>query len=379
MNDDKLLPTGGGGYAVCSCGYTPADPFYQRPDAPTLWCSLPPDHEGHHHAEVAPGLSFEWGDGYGGLRYIPVPTGSERETVDQRMRDLHDRLRAAGSVSDAKIVEDAAWTIATLETDVAWAASKRAALAASPPEASEEPSDDPIDNPPPRIYLLAEPDRWGEWALGPYRRCDAEYRYVGRAGARPVPPVEPLPLPPPFDLAPQWVPPVEPEGVEKDDEGRPYQCGAFVSDDSRWECRLESDHGGDHEWRLHDTEGVEPEPVAESAQNSKEREKSVKRLRSLAEAVRGAAKWLPAVPVSAEIVAGAGIMGMANWLERVADMLVVAPDTKEPSVTDERWDQMKARHNREACAWQRRHGITTREQQRTWQETGRLPTGEIDD
>lgn len=39
-------------------------------------------------------------------------------------------------------------------------------------------------------------------------------------------------------------------GVEKDDEGRPYQCGAFVSGDSRWECVRESDHSGDHEWRL---------------------------------------------------------------------------------------------------------------------------------
>ena len=38
--------------------------------------------------------------------------------------------------------------------------------------------------------------------------------------------------------------------VEKDDEGRPYQCGAFVADDSRWECRLESDHESDHEWML---------------------------------------------------------------------------------------------------------------------------------
>ena len=40
------------------------------------------------------------------------------------------------------------------------------------------------------------------------------------------------------------------EEVAKDDEGRPYQCGAFVSGDSRWECRLESDHESDHEWRL---------------------------------------------------------------------------------------------------------------------------------
>jgi hypothetical protein len=38
------------------------------------------------------------------------------------------------------------------------------------------------------------------------------------------------------------------EGVEKDDEGRPYPCGAFVSGDSRWFCRLESDHVGEHEW-----------------------------------------------------------------------------------------------------------------------------------
>ena len=57
-----------------------------------------------------------------------LPTGSERETVDQRMRDLHDRLKAAGNVSDAQIVDDAVWAIETLETDVAWAAAKRAAL-----------------------------------------------------------------------------------------------------------------------------------------------------------------------------------------------------------------------------------------------------------
>jgi hypothetical protein len=40
----------------------------------------------------------------------------------------------------------------------------------------------------------------------------------------------------------------EPEEVQKDDEGRPYPCGAFVSNDSRWFCRLASDHDGDHEW-----------------------------------------------------------------------------------------------------------------------------------
>jgi hypothetical protein len=40
----------------------------------------------------------------------------------------------------------------------------------------------------------------------------------------------------------------EPEEVQKDDEGRPYPCGAFISDDSRWFCRLASDHDGDHEW-----------------------------------------------------------------------------------------------------------------------------------
>ena len=82
---------------------------------------------------------------------------------------------------------------------------------------------------------------------------------------------------------------------------------------------------------------VEPEPVAESAQNMlshpEEREKSVKRLRSLAEAVRGAAKRLPDTPVSAEVVACAGIMGMANWLERVASMLAspVAPSEWAPN------------------------------------------------
>ncbi len=41
-----------------------------------------------------------------------------------------------------------------------------------------------------------------------------------------------------------------PQAVEKDGEGRPYQCGAFVSNDSRWECVRESDHEGDHDWRI---------------------------------------------------------------------------------------------------------------------------------
>ena len=55
--------------------------------------------------------------------------------------------------------------------------------------------------------------------------------------------------------------PVEPEPVEKDNEGRPYQCGAFVCGDARWECVLESDHAGEHEWRIqHHAESVgEPE------------------------------------------------------------------------------------------------------------------------
>lgn len=38
--------------------------------------------------------------------------------------------------------------------------------------------------------------------------------------------------------------------VEQDDEGRPYQCGAFVCGDRRWECVRESDHEGDHDWRI---------------------------------------------------------------------------------------------------------------------------------
>ncbi len=48
--------------------------------------------------------------------------------------------------------------------------------------------------------------------------------------------------------------------VEKDDEGRPYQCGAFVAGDSRWECCLESDHASDHEWRLRADPSASVEP-----------------------------------------------------------------------------------------------------------------------
>lgn len=70
-------------------------------------------------------------------------------------------------------------------------------------------------------------------------------------------------------------PPAGGEPVEKDDEGRPYPCGAFVAGDSRWSCRLESDHAGDHEWVQHSAsplpscpwEGpvrVAIDPVAES-------------------------------------------------------------------------------------------------------------------
>lgn len=50
-----------------------------------------------------------------------------------------------------------------------------------------------------------------------------------------------------------------PEAVEKDGEGRPYPCGAFVSGDSRWFCRLESDHEGDHEFVLRLASPEEPE------------------------------------------------------------------------------------------------------------------------
>jgi hypothetical protein len=51
-----------------------------------------------------------------------------------------------------------------------------------------------------------------------------------------------------------------------------------------------------------------------------------------------------------------------------ADTLPVAQE-REP----ERWDEMLRRHNRERCVWQRKHGIATRDQQREWQETGKLP------
>ena len=60
----------------------------------------------------------------------------------------------------------------------------------------------------------------------------------------------------------------EPERVDKDDEGRPYPCGAFVSDDSRWFCRLESDHAGDHEWVQRTPEPEQGEPVMYMRRNT---------------------------------------------------------------------------------------------------------------
>jgi hypothetical protein len=50
----------------------------------------------------------------------------------------------------------------------------------------------------------------------------------------------------------------EPVSVDKDDEGRPYPCGAFVWGDARWFCRLESDHAGAHEWAQRKSE---PDPA----------------------------------------------------------------------------------------------------------------------
>lgn len=47
------------------------------------------------------------------------------------------------------------------------------------------------------------------------------------------------------------------DGIVKDDEGRPYQCGAFVANDSRWECLLESDHEGEHQWMIASSVGIE--------------------------------------------------------------------------------------------------------------------------
>lgn len=60
-----------------------------------------------------------------------------------------------------------------------------------------------------------------------------------------------------------------------------------------------------------------------------ERERHAERLERLAEAVRAAAKRLPDRPITGEVVACAGIMGMANWLEEVAALLRRA----EPDVT----------------------------------------------
>lgn len=84
---------------------------------------------------------------------------------------------------------------------------------------------------------------WGR-ALGAFIRRKID------ANARPADP-PPTPAPAPAATA-------TPE-VEKDDEGRPYQCGAFVSGDSRWECLLESDHRSDHEWRIRATPEGEPD------------------------------------------------------------------------------------------------------------------------
>ena len=74
-----------------------------------------------------------------------------------------------------------------------------------------------------------------------------------------------------------------------------------------------------------------------------ERETHIKRLLSLASAVREAAKRLPDAPVSAEVVAGAGIMGMANWLEDIAALLRSEPvGDRDAEMFHRGWDAAKA-------------------------------------
>lgn len=149
-----------------------------------------------------------------------LPTGGERETVDQRMRDLHDRLKAEGRGADAKVLDDAAWAIEALEMDRALARQggerellrrsleylghydvcdcrlpdcscgmrmvERAIqerLAASPPEASREPRK--------TWPLTGEPEWHAEDCP-----CFADHPDMGNhgdctCGYQPVPPVEP--------------------------------------------------------------------------------------------------------------------------------------------------------------------------------------------
>lgn len=64
--------------------------------------------------------------------------------------------------------------------------------------------------------------------------------------------------------------------------------------------------------------GAAPTPASEE-------DADVARLRRLAESVRQAAKALPDKPISGEVVACAGIMGMANWLDDVAARLRATP------------------------------------------------------
>jgi hypothetical protein len=49
---------------------------------------------------------------------LPVPEGAPRPTLDERMRDLHDRLMSEGRDTDASVLDEAAWAIDGLETDV---------------------------------------------------------------------------------------------------------------------------------------------------------------------------------------------------------------------------------------------------------------------
>lgn len=82
---------------------------------------------------------------------------------------------------------------------------------------------------------------------------------------------------------------------------------------------------------------------------SGERERHIKRLLSLAEAVREASKRLPDAPVSAEVVACAGIMGMANWLEDVVALLRAEPVGSVEHVYDESDDCVRCGMSRVRC------------------------------
>jgi len=312
-----------GGYAVCRVSYTPADPLLKRFDAPSFRCGLPYEHKEMHCVEVAPGLLFRWSSG-GGSRLQWTQRRAEPVRGDDYIDIVFDGPPGPVSGRFIEVENPSGRSIRVGE----WVEREDGFSALRIPCAlTREPEPDGGGEPD------AEMEEWADLAAKARKSWTEDENAASNAT--------------PESQASETV------------HLTPADINAM--DDARWDASVEQIHremAGEVEppeptqdyGRILDPRheglgiaaGPTQEPVAWDGRNMlhdpTEIATHVKRLRSLAEAVRVASKRLPDTPVSAEVVACAGIMGMANWLDDVASLLASPPVAQEDEKPEDDWD-----------------------------------------